>query len=161
MEPPALISSMASAFLSAARCCNRTAPLQYIYVRQNSFTESGAGTLDQSVAGVDTNALRGILGARLSTTRKTGSGRVFVPELRAAWLHEFLQPTSTLNAVFAPVGGASFATSGLNFGRDWALLGLGTQYVCTQNFSLFANYDVQVNAVQTWHAGSGGAQFSW
>ena len=135
--------------------------LQYIYVRQNSFTESGAGTLDQSVAGTDTNALRGILGSRLSRTWQTAAGRVFIPELRAAWMHEFLAPSSTLNAVFAPVGGGSFAAQGLNFGRDWALLGAGTQYVFNKNVSLFANYDLQFNAVQAWHAGSGGVQFMW
>ena len=82
-----------------------------------------------------------------------------MPELRAAWMHEFLAPSSTLNAVFAPVGGGSFAAQGLNFGRDWALLGVGTQYVFNQNVSLFANYDLQFNAVQTWHAS--GLQYAW
>lgn len=84
-----------------------------------------------------------------------------MPELRAAWMHEFLQPSSTLNAVFAPIGGASFAARGLNFGRDWALLGGGTQYVLNQNVSLFINYDLQFNARQAWSAGSGGVQFVW
>lgn len=135
--------------------------LQYIYVRQNSFTESGAGTLDQEVAGIDTHSFRGILGSRLSRAWYLDSGRVVIPELRAAWMHEFLEPTSTVNAVFAPVGGGSFAARGLNFGRDWALLGAGTQFVLSQNVSLFANYDLQLNHRQTAHAGSGGLQFIW
>jgi autotransporter-associated beta strand protein len=135
--------------------------LQYIYVRQDSFTETGAGTLNQSVGGIDTNSLRGILGSRLSRTWRTESGRALVPELRAAWMHEFLEPTTILNATFAPVGGASFAAKGLDFGRDWALVGGGTQFMLNQNVSLFANYDVQFNAVQTWHAGSGGLQLTW
>jgi outer membrane autotransporter protein len=130
-------------------------------VRQNSFTETGAGTLNQSVGGINTNALRGILGSRLAQVWPTRSGTAFVPELRAAWMHEFLAPSSTLNAVFAPVGGGSFAAQGLNFGRDWALLGGGTQYVMNQNVSLFANYDLQVNVRQAWNAGSGGVQFAW
>ena len=122
---------------------------------------AGAGFLDQSVNGVDTNALRGILGARLARRWTTESGQAFVPELRAAWMHEFLEPSSTLTAVFAPVGGASFAAQGLNFGHDWALLGTGTQYVYNQHVSLFANYDLQLNAQQVSNAGSGGVQFAW
>ena len=38
--------------------------LQYIYVRQNSFTETGAGSLDQSVGGINTHALRRPAGLR-------------------------------------------------------------------------------------------------
>ena len=76
-------------------------------------------------------------------------------------MHEFLKPSSTLNAVFAPIGGASFAAQGLNFGRDWAWIGTGTQYVYNDHVSLFANYDLQFNAVQAWNAGSGGVQFVW
>ena len=41
------------------------AALQYIYLRQNGFTETGAGVLNQSVGGVDTNATA-------QTVRRTG-----------------------------------------------------------------------------------------
>jgi len=47
----------------------------------------------------------------------------WTPTARALWLHEFLNPETTLNMTFAGVGGPSFATQGLNFGRDWAVLG--------------------------------------
>lgn len=135
--------------------------LQYIYVRQNSFTETGAGVLDQYVGGIDTHALRGLLGARLAQAMTTKAGRDIVPEIRAAWMHEFLEPSSTLNATFAPIGGGSFAARGLNFGRDWALLGAGAQFALRENVSLFANYDLLFNSRQTWNAGSGGVQFVW
>jgi outer membrane autotransporter protein len=135
--------------------------LQYVYVRQNAFTETGAGTMNLSVNGIDTNALRGLLGLRAAQTWQTDSGRCWIPELRAVWMHEFLQPDTTLTAVFAPIGGSSFATRGLNFGRDWAVLGCGTQYVLNQNVSLFANYDLLVNTQQVWNAGSGGVQVAW
>jgi len=134
---------------------------QYVYVRQNGFTETGAGDLNQQVNGIDTHALRGLLGARASQVWQTSGGQTWVPELRAVWMHEFLDPTTTLTAIFAPVGGSSFATRGLDFGRDWAILGGGTQYVMSQNVSLFANYDLLVNGQQVWNAGSGGLQFSW
>jgi outer membrane autotransporter protein len=129
---------------------------QYIYLRQNGFTESGAGDLNLQIADVGTNALRGLLGVRAAQTWAPSSGRVWVPELRAVWMHEFLDPDTTLTAVFAPVGGSSFATRGLNFGRDWAILGAGTHYILSDPVSLFANYDLLVNSQQTWNAGSGG-----
>ncbi len=134
---------------------------QYVYVRQNSFTETGAGDLNLAVNGVDTNALRGFLGACASQAWRTDSGAMWVPELRAVWMHEFLNPDTTLTAVFAPIGGSSFATRGLNFGRDWAVLGAGTQYVVNSNISLFANYDLLFNSQQAWNAGSGGLQLAW
>jgi len=134
---------------------------QYVYVRQNGFTETGAGDLNQQIGGVDTNALRGFLGARAAQAWRDNSGRVWIPELRAVWMHEFLQPDTTLTAVFAPIGGSSFETRGLDFGRDWAVLGAGTQYVLTSNISLFANYDVLMNSQTVWNAGSGGLQFAW
>jgi outer membrane autotransporter protein len=134
---------------------------QYIYLRQNGFTETGAGDLNLQVAGIDTNALRGMLGIRAAQTWATSSGRVWVPELRAVWMHEFLNPDTTLTAVFAPIGGSSFATRGLDFGRDWAILGAGTQYILSDHASLFMNYDLLVNSQQTWNAGSGGVQFAW
>jgi outer membrane autotransporter protein len=84
-----------------------------------------------------------------------------VPELRAIWMHEFLAPETALNSRFAGIAGASFGTRGLNFGRDWAVLGGGVNWILTNNFSLFANYDIQVNARQAFHVGSGGAQFVW
>ncbi len=134
---------------------------QYIYLRQNGFTETGAGDLNLDVAGIDTNALRGLLGVRAAQTWATSGGHVWVPELRAVWMHEFLDPDTTLTAVFAPIGGSSFATRGLNFGRDWAILGAGTQYILSDHVSLFANYDLLVNSQQAWNAGSGGVQLAW
>jgi len=134
---------------------------QYIYLRQNGFTETGAGVLNQSVAGIDTNAFRGMLGARASQAWQTSGGRTLVPELRAVWMHEFLEPDTTLTAVFAPIGGSSFSTRGLNFGHDWAILGVGSQYILNQNVSLFANYDLLINTQQSWNAGSGGVQLAW
>ncbi|MBL9123280.1 MAG: autotransporter outer membrane beta-barrel domain-containing protein, partial [Planctomycetaceae bacterium] len=137
------------------------AALQYIYVRQNDLTEGGADSLNLAVRGNDTNALRGLLGTRLARTYQTAAGPTLVPELRAIWLHEFLEPETVLNARFAGISGASFLTRGLNYGRDWAVLGGGFTWVVDSHFSLYANYDIQINARQAFHVGSGGAQFTW
>ena len=135
--------------------------LQYIYLRQNAFTEGGADSLNLAVDGSDTNALRGLLGTRVAQIYRTRRAGHLLPEVRAIWLHEFLDPETSLNARFAGIGGASFATRGLNYGRDWAVLGTGLNWVVNRRLAVYAGYDAQVNARQTFHVGSGGFVTTW
>jgi autotransporter-associated beta strand protein len=136
------------------------AALQYLYVGQNDFREDGAGLLNLDVESLDTHALRGALGASVARPFETSRG-FLVPTFHAMWLHEFLDTSSVLNTSFASVGGASFATRGLDYGRDWAVLGTGLQWETGRNWSVLLNYDLQFNAVQTFHMGSGALQFQW
>jgi autotransporter-associated beta strand protein len=137
------------------------AALQYIYLRQNSYTETGADTLNLSNSGIDANSLRSLVGCRLQSTYTTRGGHFVYPELRALWLHEFLATNVVVNSFFAPIGGSSFATQGLNLGRDWAIVGGGMRYELPQGWQLMANYDVQVNSQQVFHVGSGSLQYAW
>lgn len=109
---------------------------------------------------IDANSLRGLVGSRLQYDRLLDGGRL-LPELRALWLHEFLDPTSVVNAYFGPIGGGSFAVSGLNLGRDWAIVGAGLRYELASGWNLYGNYDAQVNTQQVFHVGSGGAYYQW
>ncbi|MCE9606357.1 MAG: autotransporter outer membrane beta-barrel domain-containing protein [Planctomycetia bacterium] len=113
-----------------------------------------------AVGGTDSHALRSLLGLRTSRPWVTRGGQVIAPQLRALWLHEYLNPATTLNAGFASAGG-SFNTQGLNMGRDWAVLGTGLTWQANRHLSAFANYDVQTNANQTFNVGSGGLQWVW
>ncbi len=153
-------SNTAAATRGDARCCSPTPRCNTSTCgKMASQKPVPAFSINPSAASTPTPCAA--CWARASQTWRTSTGRVWVPELRAVWMHEFLQPDTTLTAIFAPVGGSSFATRGLNFGRDWAVLGGGTQYVLNQNASLFANYDLLFNTQQAWHAGSGGVQFAW
>jgi len=135
--------------------------LQYIYLRQNSYTETGADTLNLANSGIDANSLRSLVGSRLQSTYTTRGGHLLYPELRALWLHEFLATDMVVNSFFAPIGGSSFATDGLNLGRDWAILGGGVRYELPSGWQLTANYDAQVNTQQVFHVGSGSLQYAW
>jgi len=134
--------------------------LQYIYLRQNSYTETGAGVLNLNVSGIDANSLRSLVGSRLQYDRGWQGGRL-LPEVRALWLHEFLDTDSVVNSFFAPIGGGSFAIQGLNLGRDWAIVGGGLRYELASGWQLYGNYDAQVNTQQVFHVGSGGVQYAW
>ena len=135
--------------------------LNYIYVGEDSFQESGAGVMNLSVGHIDANALRGVLGTSLTTSYTGRRGGVWTPNARAMWMHEFLNPETSLNTMFTSVGGPSFATRGLNFGRDWAVVGAGLSWQATRQFSVYANYDIQMNDYQVFNVGSGGLQYVW
>lgn len=134
--------------------------LQYVHVRQNGFTETGAGAANLSVDGLDDDSLRSLVGVR-TQVRTVPSRAKITPEFRAVWVHEFLDVNSPVVATFAPVGGSSFIAEGLNMGRDWALVGTGLNCYLGRGWSAQANYDAQVNDRAAFHVGSGSVQKSW
>ncbi len=134
--------------------------MQYTYLRQNGYTETDAGSLNLDVGGIDANSLRSFVGVRMRSNRGLASGR-WMPELRALWLHEFLDTDVAVNSSFAPISGGSFAVEGLNLGRDWAIVGGGLRCDLASGWSLYGNYDAQVNNRHVFHVGSGGIQYAW
>jgi uncharacterized protein with beta-barrel porin domain len=134
--------------------------LQYIHLRQNSVTETGAGSLNLSSGGMDSDSFRSFLGSR-AQFRFNGPWTRFIPEAQASWLHEYEDAATGLNARFAAVGGDTFAVAGLNTGRDWALLGLGFTCIVADNVQLTGNYFAQTNDRQTYHVGAAGLSIQW
>jgi autotransporter-associated beta strand protein len=139
------------------------AALQYIYLRQNSFVESGANSIDLAGGGVPTNSLRSILGARAQYAIYNGRGRRVLPEVHALWLHEFLDSNTIVRATFSPVptGSSGFTAQGLDLGRDWALVGANLTWEMLGGWSMFVNGDIQTNAQTTFYVGSGGIGCQW
>ncbi|MGD9128805.1 MAG: autotransporter domain-containing protein, partial [Planctomycetia bacterium] len=137
--------------------------LQYIYLRQGTFTESGAGDYGLAVGGIDLHSLRTIAGGRLASTLCFGKSQVTF-EGRGLWMHELLdQATGIVDAqlIGNPTGVPAFAISGANLGRDWAVVGTGVNWQLGPRMSVFAAYDAQINARQTFHIGSAGVQMVW
>jgi outer membrane autotransporter protein len=137
--------------------------LQYIFVRQNGFTETGASNtaVDLSGSGDSTNSLRSMLGTRMQWAMNNHSGRRTLPELHAMWVHEYLDTTSSLTATMVPVGGAPFIVQGLDAGRDWGVFGGNFTWEMVNGWSMFVNYDLQSNIRTTYNVGSGGVGYSW
>jgi outer membrane autotransporter protein len=135
--------------------------LQYIHLRQNGFAETG-GPSALAVDAVDADSLRSFVGSRLSLPMVTSSGQLIIPQIRASWLHEFLDTNQVANARLGAFGGGtSFAVQGLDLGRDWALVGTGVTWQMTERLSLAGNYDLQTNSAQTFHIGSGTLNYVW
>ena len=84
------------------------AGLQYTYASTSSFTEQGADSLDLAVSSFGTNSLRSTLGARAAYLWDLNEKLTLVPELRALWMHEFLNSGETLSTSLDGGRGASF-----------------------------------------------------
>jgi outer membrane autotransporter protein len=90
-------------------------------VRHAGFTESGGGGANLAVGGNTRDSLRSILGVRYAWT-----GETFAPALDLAWVHEFGDARSRVDAGFAAApGAAGFQVSGPELDRDRLALGLG------------------------------------
>ena len=137
--------------------------LQYIFVRQDAFTETGGTNTALDLAGSadTTNSLRSMLGARMQWAFTNHAGRRTLPEIHAMWVHEFLDTSSGLTQTMVPIGGTPFIVQGLDSGRDWAVVGGNFTWEMVNNWSMFVNYDLQTNANTTYHVGSGGLGYRW
>ena len=135
--------------------------LQYINLHQSAFSETGADSMNLSVDAVGAQSFTGHLGTRLTCYKNLGPNLILAPEFRALWRHEFLDENRIVSAAFAAVPTGSYAVSGLDLGRDAAVLGGGVNLYLGRRTSLFANYDLLLNAVQVVHAGTGGLQVVW
>lgn len=135
--------------------------LQYVHLRQNGFTETGAGVANLAVGGVDADSLRTIFGLRIERDVRTLRRHTLTPQARIGWLHEYLDTNAAVNNRFAGVAGTGFAAQGLDLGRDWALVGTGLSWRLSRRLTLAGNYDLQTNVNQTFHIGSADLQYVW
>ena len=133
---------------------------QYIYINQQGFHESGAGSLNLNTGGLTVSSLRNSFGARVYDERMWGSVLV-IPSFAASYQHEWGDGTQVVSSSFAGAPTVQFATLGNSTGRDFGLLSLnGTAYF-TDRLSLYAAVDTQFAARYSAVIGSGGVQYSW
>jgi outer membrane autotransporter protein len=69
-------------------------------------------------------------------------GRVVViPEISAAWQHEFGDQSYSIVSSFANGAGNSFTVTGPQVGRDSLLIGAGAAVLLSDRVSIYAYYD--------------------
>jgi uncharacterized protein YhjY with autotransporter beta-barrel domain len=120
--------------------------LTYTHLGVDGYSEAGAGAFNLIVGQQDIDSLRTHLGGRLATTFQW-NGVTFMPEIRAAWYHEFLDDSRGVSTSLpgAPTLG-SFAVQTNDTERDFALVGIGLNTAFTGAglpMAAFINYDVQ------------------
>jgi hypothetical protein len=132
-----------------------------VILPHHDFADSGPGTLDASMSGLDVDALRSVAGARMQlVAAEDERGRVLA-ETRLSWLFEYLQTEAGEAAFFAPGEKGIFAVQGLNYGSNWLLLGWGFRFELPGGLTAYTHYDAQANAAEVFHIGSGGFGYAW
>jgi uncharacterized protein YhjY with autotransporter beta-barrel domain len=123
---------------------------------QAGFTESGADSLNLTVAQQTTNSLRGTLGAELGAKlEKIEVG------VRLGWLHEFADTSRPMTAAFAGASGSPFTVFGATPQRDSAAIGFFAKARVADSTEIYARYDGEVGGGADNHAFTVGLRMMW
>ncbi len=137
------------------------ARLQASTSTQNGFSETGADSLDLTVAQQITNSLRTVLGAQLGAAVDAPWREKLNLVLRLGWSHEFADTTRPVTASFAGAPALGFTTLGASAPRDGVVLGLGANTAIAERTSLYFRYDGDLAGANTNHVLSAGVRYVW
>jgi outer membrane autotransporter protein len=115
------------------------AHLEWLQIKQSSYTESGGGALALNVGANSADRLRSTLGAELEHHTVVGSVNAS-PFVRAFWHHDFKNDGVNSTASFVG-GGSSFVTPGQNLDRDSFSIGAGVNFYAKKDFMATLAYD--------------------
>ncbi len=126
-----------------------TAGLSYIHLMTDTYTETGAGGLNQRVDIKNMNMLLGSVGAKIHTQIKTNGGYL-IPELRGGISYNFIGDSSVATAQFTG-GGSAFTVEGQDPERLGANIGFGINYDLG-DWIVGASYDADIKRNYLAHA---------
>lgn len=119
------------------------------FINRDSYTESGAGVLNNDVESETTKYLSSVIGMEVSGdfTNNTNEYR-FIPSARIGWAHQFLDDSATTKASFSQAPAIVFETQGPERSRDSMRLGLDLEFSQSDNDSVvgFARYDGDITS---------------
>lgn len=128
---------------------------------QAAFSETGASSLDLSVAQQTTNSLRSVIGVDLGGAFEMSWREKLALQLRLGWGHEYADVARPVSAAFAGAPGAGFTVFGAAPQRDGAVLGLSASTAIAERAALYLRYDGQVGGGTDNHAISAGVRITW
>ena len=123
---------------------------------QAGFTETGADSLNLTIAQQTTNSLRTVFGAQLGAT-VMNTDLVF----RLGWRHEFADLSRPVTSAFAGAPALSITIQGTQGQRDGVVLGLRTDTRVADSTSLYLRYDGDLSGDTASHTISGGVRIVW
>jgi len=132
----------------------------YTAVKDRGYREHGGSNIKLNVSANTTESLYSKLGMRISKQFQLAAqpGRVYVPQVRLFWIHDFSNRVGQ-HAAFAE--GGDFAIKGYRPDRDILNLGTGLSLYLEKGLRLFADYDWQVSSEYSAHHVQAGVQFSF
>jgi outer membrane autotransporter protein len=137
------------------------ARLQAYTATQNAFTESGAGSLNLSIASQTTNSLRTVLGAQLGASMDMGWRERLALQFRLGWSHEFADTARPVTAILAGAPAMPFTTFGASPLRDGAVVGFAASTAIAQGVSAFLRYEGDISGQDSTHALAAGVRIIW
>ncbi|SEA61578.1 hypothetical protein SAMN05660420_02623 [Desulfuromusa kysingii] len=102
--------------------------LNYVYLNEDAFTETGADALSLRVEKRSTNSLTADLGVKLSGMFTMTSG-IIAPEFSVVFNHDFAIDDRTVTAGFVGYPNGAFTVLGREVEEDGVKLGFGVNYM--------------------------------
>jgi outer membrane autotransporter protein len=137
------------------------ARLQAYTGTQNAFTETGAQSLNLTVAQQTTNSLRSVIGAQLGGAMDLGWREKLAVQFRLGWSHEYADTGRPVTATFAGAPVAAFTTFGVAPQRDGVVLGLSANTSIAEATSLYLRYEGDISGQDSAHALTAGVRMTW
>ncbi|MBY0322329.1 MAG: autotransporter domain-containing protein [Reyranella sp.] len=137
------------------------ARLQAYTANQNAFTETGAQSLNLSIAQQQTNSLRSVLGAQLGGSMDLGWRERLAMQLRLGWSHEYADVGRPVTATLAGAPAMPFTTWGISPQRDGVVIGLSANTAIAEATSIYLRYEGDISAQDSAHAITAGVRMTW
>ncbi|MEN9468538.1 MAG: hypothetical protein RL630_271 [Verrucomicrobiota bacterium] len=122
--------------------------LQYTYAGTAGFSESNADSLDLAVGSQNNSSLRSSLGGRVAYIWDIAEGLTLIPEVRAQWMHEFLNDSTPITSRLDGGTGASFGYETADPYRDSIFGGVGVSAKIGENMTGSIFYNVNFGSSQ-------------
>ena len=137
------------------------ARLQGSTAAQAGLTETGADSLNLTIAGQTTNSLRTVFGVQAGSSFDLGWRDRLALLVRLGWSHDYADTSRPVNASFAGAPASPFAVFGAEGPRDGAIVGFAASTAITGSTSLYLRYDAELAGGNTSHILSGGVHIIW
>jgi outer membrane autotransporter protein len=115
------------------------ASFQWTHVESESFTETGAGTLNLTVTPGDIDVAMVQAGLRFHRVMNLRNSAL-IPELRVSVLYDLAGDEAISSSIFTG-GGAAFTTTGADVAQLGGALGVGVTFLSDSDISFAVNYD--------------------
>ncbi len=142
--------------------------LAYTYNYENGYTETGAAGANLSVNRSSQHLVQTSLGTsikhkfEIEGLSDDNVVDTLTPEASIGWLHEVIDPRSSITESFSGIAGSSFSTAGATPSRDAAALGFSLSYNPGDAAStIYARYETALSSNQTDQSIVAGLKYSW
>jgi outer membrane autotransporter protein len=135
--------------------------LQGSTVTQNGFTETGAQSLNLSVAQQTTSSLRTVFGAQVGAAMDVGLRDRVAAQLRFGWSHEYSDTARPVTASFTGAPGVPFTVFGAAPTRDGAVIGFSASTAIAEAMGVYLRYEGNIAGQDSSHALTAGLRVTW